>query len=97
MPIYPKSKLMGVTQWSSQEKFMDGRTLYYDLNEDGIPDVSLTYRDCNGRKQFFAFYEHNKNILYLDNKPTDGIDEIVKTPKETRRIEDDAPVCNLKV
>ncbi len=97
MPKFSDEQKVGERKWYNSDWTKWGMSLDYDLDGDGIPEVSLTYRNCKEKKLFFGLYDLVKEILYLDKKPYDGkIDQVV-IKVAGRLKENDAPNCALKV
>jgi hypothetical protein len=70
--------------------------IYYDENG---PLIFMAYAVCSGQRAFRPFgmmvvaLDRNSAVLYLDNKPTDGIvDEKIENPHD-REILRDLPTC----
>ncbi len=88
----PRENITGYTQWWNPDKTIYGEAVFYDLNSDGIPDVYIAQRNCNGRKIRFALFDIFSEELSLD-KNTDGVFDEVFEPSYERKIYDDVPVC----
>ena len=91
-PTYPNDKITGYSQWWNPTKEIYGESVFYDLNSDGIPDIYIAQRSCNGRKIRFALFDIFSKELSLD-KNTDGVFDEVFEPSYERKIYDDVPVC----
>ncbi len=97
MPDFSKGKAIKELHWYNPDFSKKGKLVQYDLDNDGISDIVVAQRDCEGYKIVFGVYDYGAKKLYLDNKPLDGlIDEIV-SEVEGRNVYDDAPNCQRKV
>ena len=91
-PTYSNKQITGYTQWWNPDQSVYGESVFYDLNSDGIPDIYIAQRSCNGRKIRFALFDIFSEELSLD-KNTDGVFDEVFEPSYERKIYDDVPVC----
>lgn len=87
--------LLGQKGWSSEDGKIYGTIDHFDTNAYLQTDYLKVYRDCDGKKLYFAYFDGNK--LYLDNNPNDSRIDEIHDSVQGRDASIDAPKCILGV